>query len=483
MSLTIFKRGTVSEGRDVRVRNVIFVVFAFLLIFSIAMRFPPALCVTEPKVTIYGTLTKDVTDLSNIWTWVDEDGNKTLPYSRTANITVSVGNIHFEEPFLNASTQGTFDCPAGIELTAQYLTDASGIPYILLYAKNTSAIASYYAKLRDKVDLTIDPDSYVVFAGKIFLNDTADPRFSIELKLIDAGGEDHYLTIWFNAYSGTDSIDAFDTGSDSDSVADDARVKLYNTDVLNDYVVVQFKISDILTAAGLSTEIVKVEEIIYQIAYVAPAAGDNELKVFFRYAFISSKAVKINNVILNGTTISLDADSITINRNVKKIADVVIPFEYELPPRSKSYNPDALEVTYEWLVDDEVLPNDPALSFSDVNLNYTVPSGEIVSLYINGADYLSSIPSDAEAGDKVTLLSLRVGTQYLIISKVKYSGEEFDAIVGTETPPPLTWATFADWLSYYFWHIVFVLASALGIAGLASHAKRQKRAIKARVRR
>ncbi|RLC74569.1 MAG: hypothetical protein DRJ03_31740 [Chloroflexi bacterium] len=396
-------------------------ILALLLVF--AFMFSEAsfsITVTEAGITVYGDVTKDVINTSDIWVYEDKTGNNaTLPYERNGNISLTFGNIHFANAFENASTQN-IELTTGASGWAQYLTDSNGIPYILVYAHNTTDVTCLMAKIVNKAEKTIDINSYVVFSAKLLLAEGTEAKAGIELKMIDTGGEDHYVIIWLVNSSGTDSITLDDSTSDSDSLSDDIVVTCHR-EITANYYFLQFKISDVFTKAGLSTEIVKLEQIIYRVHTYAVANSDSEIKAAFRCAFITNKKVTINGKPLNGTSINLDSDTITINREIKKIADVQIPFEWILEPK-KTYDDKNLIIDYDF---EFLLPDDAALSFSNVKLNFTVPSGEIQSLWINGQDYLSSV-ENKDPGTEITLLSsITASTQYIVNCKVKYSEEEY----------------------------------------------------------
>ncbi|RLI81130.1 MAG: hypothetical protein DRP01_11240 [Archaeoglobales archaeon] len=402
----------------------IVVLLVTMVFFGANIAVPVFTTVIEPAVTIYGNLTKDIRDLNNIWLYTDENGkNVTLDYQRNGNITFTVDKIKWVDAFINESVQGTLTVSSNAEGSAQYLTDADGIPYILITVRNTSDITGGIgARLDDTCSITFDKDSYVFIVAEICYAEPPTPYVYFALKLIDMGGEDHVLEFQFLNVSGTNDITLVNSGIDNDNKEDDVQVKVFNVSVGEPFVY-QRKITDIFSEAGLSTEIVKCEKVVYGANFVGSpySASDNEVKTLFKAALISEKQIKINNIAVTSRQITIDSDSISINREIEKVADASIPFVYSVP-YEKAFDDKNRKIDYDF---EFLLPDGCELSFSSVKLNFTVPSGTVESLWINGQDYLDKI-SNKDPGTDVTLLSsVSAGTQYIVNCKVKYSEEEY----------------------------------------------------------
>ena len=289
----------------------------------------------------------------------------------------------------------------------------------MLFAKNTSDVTYTSADINCKIDKTFDAESYIVVCGKILLAEGTNPREQFRITLVDEGGEDHILTIIM--FNGTATSDLALVDRDSDGKTDDVNVNMYHLFTDGKYWVLQFKIADIFENAGLTTNIVKATQIQYAFLQNCVASSDNEGKALFRMFFISEKKITVNSKPLNGTSVQLDSDTIDINCEIEKIVDVQIPFRWQ-PEAEKAYDDKNQIIDYDF---EFLLPDDTALSFSDVKLNFTVPSGEIQSLWINGQDYLSNV-ENKDPGTEITLLSsISAGTQYIVNCKVKYSEEEY----------------------------------------------------------
>jgi len=426
---------------------------------------------TKPQLDLYGMVQKDIINLNDVLLYQDEDGNnQSLPYvvDDNRNITIGVGDIKWDTQFLNATIVPLTLGSAAVDGYAQYLTDSNGIPYVLVYAYNVSNSPTVNAYLVNTLDYTFETNAYFVFCTKIFLAEGSTPRIRFDLKLLDVGGEDHYLTFIVWNSSGTNNIRLLDTDSDCDDLVDDVQVDIYEANI-GEYYAYQFKISDLFTTAGLNTEITKIEAIHYRVVQSTSSLGDNEIKGIFKYAFISNKLVKINDKIVNGTQITYKAsDGITTTRDVIKIADAQIPFKYSPTPDHYA-DANALTIKYSW---DIVLPDDAALSFSNLELNFTMGSGNVTEFWVNGEDKYNTY-KDLDAGDEVTLLtSMTPGTLYNIKVKIAYTATEYDELV-TEKHSAFIWYDPSTW-SAWFWGLLATIAGFFS-AGLAAYFKRRQR--------
>ena len=170
----------------------------------------------------------------------------------------------------------------------------------------------------------------------------------------------------------------------------------------------------------------------------------------------------------NTNSICIPADNkITSIIDIEKIADAQIPFKYSPSP---DYYPDAddLTIKYSW---DIVLPDDAALSFSNLQLNYTHGSGNVTEFWVSGTDKTDSY-KNLKAGDEVTLLtSLTPGVLYNVKVKIVYTEDDYDEFVTSQVT--FLWYDPSTW-SAWFWGL---LATVFGFfsAGLAAYIKRRQR--------
>ncbi|MHA1594305.1 MAG: hypothetical protein ACTSXX_06115 [Candidatus Baldrarchaeia archaeon] len=387
-----------------------------------------AYALTEPEVVVSGVITKDIIDLSNIWKYVDENGEEEiLPYTRNGNITINVENIHFSDPFMNKSVT-SFDNSASASAVSTdifLLQDANEIPYVLIDVYNSTAISAstwYHGKWRFQTNVNLTKDYYLLFVSKLVFNtsDITGIWIEIAMKLIDEGGEDHYVFV--RAYTGgTEQARVFDTAVDSDTYEDDVAFEYpaaVNTSHLHVYQIKIQKVNELL-----SVSCVKIETVDLVLGFQSDASTSSaEVKAKFVVYNIYDKKVMINNIVLNKTqTISVDSNTITSSISIEKIADAQIPFTYS-PMPDKYYNDDAMQVKYSWRFN---LPDDSALAFENVVVNFTVPSGEVKELFFNSEDKLSLLEGKSE-GEQVTLATnITPGQENFVDCLVQYSEDDY----------------------------------------------------------
>ena len=458
-------------------------VLGFLFLFLFLTVSEVQATVVEPSLTVYGTVTKDVTDLSNIWLYENDNGeNETLPYTRNGNLTIQVGKIKFPEPFLNKTV--TAFAEAGMsqyDSELQLLQDADEIPYILFTMTNSSALTAgtmYDRYFTFSVDTTLTDNSHLLIAIKTLTNTSDISRIRVDtgLWLVDEGGEDHVVFFMFDTSITDYSYSVVDYAiSDSDTATDDVQFAVpLRFGELQCFQIKIDEINNILSVSNVKITKGIIRMFVKTDASQSTSQAKTQIKIFNRF----EKEVKINDITLNRTnTITIDSDTLNPTVEIEKIADVQMPFKYTLEPE-RSFNDNELSVRYNW---EFILPDDSTLSFSNVKLNTTAPSGTPESFYINGQDYLSSIENEDSGAEVTVLNSISAGTQYIVTMKVIYSETEYDEIVETENPPPF-WRNPAEAIFWWFWSFIGFIASILSLKGLQSTAKRKKRYYKTKVK-
>jgi len=459
-------------------------ILVFLLSIVLSAAFVPNVAATgvrKPELKLYGIVTKDIVNMSNVYTYIDQNGNnRTLHWEVNSdeNITIKIGDILFKDTFLNSSTQGDVVLSHGTNAKWQYLCDSNGIPYILGEVHNdTSGEETFYASLVDTVDITFSSDDYIIIVAKVIDYKASYAQIETKLRFVDMGGEDHILNIFIENRTGSDSISLTDSSVPfgSDGKSDDVIFTTYNKPILSDFYIICFNVNNIFERAGLSTEIVKCTAVVYlTVGGVSTSYADNYVKVAFKMLTIRNSIPKINDIELNDTTsISFKATSkITSNYDIVRIANAKIPFMY-YPSADKIPDDKELTIKYSW---DIVLPDDDALSFSNLELNYTHGSGNITEFWVQGTDKTDSYKSLKE-GDEVTLLtSLTPGTLYNIKVKIAYTEDQYDALITEKVAfviwKPETWPV-------AFWGLIATILSAFGITVKWVRAKKREAATKA----
>jgi len=447
-------------------------IFAFIVVCFTPI--PVKANVTEAQITIYGTVKKDIENLSNIFEYKDDEGNlATLGYEVYNNLTIDLQKIQLERQFENASVSGVFLGATELDKTVELLQDANGIRYLLLKGKNNTALTAetwYTVSLTDTVDKQIDNDYYVIVSAIPTAlsgsNSLEILRASVEFRIYDSYLNKYQIKIEFDPdYSNMQIMTVIPRPGY------DYAVSVFLNS--SKFRVFQMKIQDILDAVSSGTKLSKLFEVYYYVtAYTATTISDSSIEFAgeFRYAILSEKLFTINGYVVNGTTLSIPATkTLTSTLNITKIADVQIPFEW-IPEPEKYFDVDDYIASYEWR---PILPDDSELSFSNVALNFTKPKGKVLELYVNAQDYLDKIAS-AENGTDVTLLSsISAGTQYFIDCKVQYDCDDFLEIAEKE-PSPSFWQAPLAWLAYKFWGVVLVIFNAIGLTGAVIYAKKQK---------
>lgn len=430
----------------------------------------------EPQPEIHGVLTKDILNLSDVFAYeTDNNQNTTLPYSVENNISIDMWNIEYEKQFENYSLT-TITTASGFTAESALLRDSNYIRYGLLKITNNTALAAdtwYTAFFGNTLDVQVKNSYYILASAKI----------------AKIAGTNYKTITTINYYFYDDNLNSF-LISINFKDADVADINIgYTTYLYADinatkYSTVQFKLQDLLDTAGLGYTLTKLYKVEYKVQ-VKTASTVTDASVIasgqFRAARILSVPAKIENKMINGTTITFPAEkSIDTTVPLVKIANIQTSFKYLPGIITKTWNDKEFLISYSWTV---TIPNDTGLSFSDVYMNFTVPSGEVQQLLVNGEDYRDAV-KDKNAGNTVTLLNSMSAGSYMISCTVKYSSSDYDAIIAVEEAPyfnildPSSWHNFGAWVTYSIYNTIQTIAAALGLSGTALWALAHKRAAK-----
>ena len=260
--------------------------------------------IRHPRVVVYGTVTKDVYIGRSIWEYKDDqDLSSVLPFERQdKNITIQFSNIVFDKGFENKSVaKGTDHVYAGFSLTKEVIV-SNGVEEVYLKAENSSSLTSdtaYQTRTQLNVEKTVTNDYYLLVTAKI--SKTADNIVRWEAYVwfgfIDSGATERTIQIFIAGES------------DQDSITKTATELIYRTYGHTGYYTIQFKIGDLLEAAGLSWNLVKLKTITYGILLKTGSTLDTStiVEARFRHALVLPGKVYIddgtaNGLIINGTS-------------------------------------------------------------------------------------------------------------------------------------------------------------------------------------
>lgn len=429
----------------IRVRRKIRVAGGILLLFLGGMVFIPhvrAVTVDEliPHVTVYSTVQKDIIDLDNVTLYTDDGVNRSLGFNINAeeNISLNTYNIIPCRQFENESiADGTasYTSPYVSNINYALLYDLYSAKYLLI-AGDISSTSTSYNGIENSIKLTCGVDvsqaEYIAIAYKFIETYTNITALAGQVKIIalDEGGEDHLVTVKFG-YLTTSVLNIGDL--DGDGKSDDVRLYYVTADattITNTPQILQLAWQD-LAQQLLNVRFIKVVSIIYGY-YAIIGAGSGAIKIAYRYVLFNDNIFKMNNIIVNASTLQFKAtDKITSTIKIKKIVDAQIPIKKELKCKP-SGDPDSNVITYQYKFS---LPDDSALSFSNTYVNLTLPSYEgfsidnVTEFWIDTEDKLDML-QNYEAGDELTIMSsVDVGNLHIIELKIKYSEEHYNTIM------------------------------------------------------
>ena len=270
------------------------------------------------------------------------------------------------------------------------------------------------------------------------------------------------------------SENVIDYVSDSDSYVDD--VEIYIPSSINS---IQYSFEYVFENL-LSVEVTKLDSIKFYCWMQANTTTSQTIsKVLFRAFFIQASKTKINSVLLNKTnSISFKASAITTTRDIEKIADTVIPIKKQLAPK-KIPNSDTLEIEYDY---EFSIPDDSALSFSNVVVNMTLPDYEkfsvnnVTEFYVDLEDKLDTL-QNIKPGDTITVMQNPTpGNLHQIQITIKYSEDIYDKLITEKVT--FVWYDPDTW-TVAFWGFVAAVLSLVGIGVGWAKAKQREAATKA----
>jgi len=400
-----------------RVKSVLALILTLLFISQAAVMAAAAAEIQHPRLIVYGQVTKPIYPGRPIFEYKDDQGlSSTLPFERQdKNISISFANIVFDENFENKTVTDK-SASTGWSLEASVLgTDNE---YILLKITNSSAInanTDYKGYVRQYVDIPITSKSYVLFTAYASesLDSISYALVSLQMLVVDSGGNKHWVTIAFFSYAGTNTI-AYSASTTIDSVTTDLiEVKIYG---VTSYYTIQKQIGDIISSAGQNFNPEKITRIcLFLLSHTASSITDSSLSAiaYIRHVSVTSSVVYIddgteNGLIVNGTSGNFGysaGDIINVyGANATKIVGVTIPWQIEVTPEiDKDLDNLRMQYTWEWTMPKSPSEVGDTLTFSNTNMTlYGYKDGDAWDkLYLNGVDKLSSIaskkvPSDAD---------------------------------------------------------------------------------------
>lgn len=453
--------------------GILFVLLLFSM-FSVAFFAPKTIATEtyEPSLTVYGFVQKDIIDPSNILLYQSNGKNQTLEYSidTSKNISFAVTKVQLGKQFENASTDGVVAGSTEVTLEKNLLLDSNNIRYLLLKISNSSAITNttvFYGKtIEDTLDLTITGSEYIIFiadaealAGDIaayeikvlfgFVDEYAN-NYLIQLSLLTNGNSRGYNSVSKIAY---------------------CYMNLTKTNVM------QIQINKLLQDVGLAVHPSKITFVRYGILFrpnTISASYSVAGKIYA--AIISPEPWKIGNVIVNNTKI-FETKEISSTLGIYKIADAQIPFIYNVPA-DPDPDADTLKIKYEWSF---MLPDDSALSFSNVVANLTLPNYQgfsidnVTEFYIDLVDKMDTLKNH-KAGDVITVMtSPSVGDLHQISITIKYPEDIYDQIITNQVA--FVWYDPGTW-TVSFWAVIASILSILfgGIGYKYARAKQREAA-------
>ena len=426
----------------------------------------------HPQVKVYGQVTKPVYVGRSIWEYRDDDGlSSFLPFKRQdENITISFHQIVFETQFLNQSI-GKASTTSSTELTgtAESYT-LNQVPVIYLKAVNNTALTAdtlYNFKWTLNVEKEVTNDYYLYATVKLAeIGDASVAKASLYIAFTfkDSGATKRTLYIKFTTETGTDVITTIDPANSITYISYSATTPIAR----------QIKIQTMLDKAGYSWDIVKLEQIAYEL-YIRTASSlsdDNIGGEAYIYAtLLPSSKIYIDDgtetgLAVNGTSGQFPpsaGDVIQIyGANATKISSVSIPFQMEdtrpIEERVTTI-PQSYGFQYEWRFVMPKSPSETGDKFSYSNTNITLycwfDGAYIKNLWVNGVDKTSAVSgkktptttglSDSERYWTYGLASSLVGgNQYDIEMRVEDLPSDVWYALTQEPQKILTWSWFYD---------------------------------------
>jgi len=475
-----------------RYKSTITVFTVLLFVLPIAA-YAAATEIQHPRLVVYGQVSKPVYPGRSIFEYKDDQGlSSTLDFERQdKNISILFSNIIFDENFENKSVNlaDTTESSAQMTLTNEVLTDANGQEYIYLKITNKTALSTstYYKGIftLDVEGRAITSNDYLLFSCKVKgVGGIADSLAYFSVVFLDTGATERMVHLIVQTASGTDAVSA--AGS-AVSLRDYGNDDVWKT--------LQFKIGDVLDAAGVSWVPSRLTKIMYQVWMLTDPTtleATQTTEAWIKHALVSPSEVYIDDpqyensqLIVNGTSGNFGysaGDIIQIyGANATKIVGVTLPWMVEVTPEIDK-DPDNLRMQYTW---EFTMPKSPTdvgdtLTFSNTNMTlYGYKDGDAWDkLYLNGVDKLSSIANlkvPTTTGSNLywtyaLASSLTEGNMYQVVARIEYTADEYDAL----TEAPLFWSNPFAWIQYKFWSLVIAVAAFLGLGTTWAVKQRRK---------
>ena len=426
----------------------------------------------HPEVKLYGKVTKDW-HVGRSWTeYRDDQGlSSFLPFNRTnENITIPFHQIVFSKNFMNKTIASATESGDTTEFTVTkdvLVEDEQEYIYLKIANKTTLTASTGYS-ISETLDISDEPavnnDYYLIATAKVQKTASNLLAWGVEIQyvFVDSGATTRYITLKIAGNTGTDII------SVSGGVI---TVKVFGKE--NTYYTMQYKIQDILDAAGVSWSLVKLKQIRYAIAITTGSTLDDSTTVeaWIKHALVLPSKVYIDDpaytdgLIVNGTSGQFTpsaGDVLQIyGANASKVIDVTIPFVYE---DTRDFDEictalaECYGFQYEWKF---ILPKSPTngdeLTYSETNITLKCwfDGAYIDKLYVNGVDKTTQVTSkkvNTETGiqDKdrawtyLVASSLTAGNQYDVELKVKDLPKDVWYDLTTEPMSIISWQWWYD---------------------------------------
>ena len=450
------------------------------------------------SAAIIGTLTKDITDTSNIFVGTYGDGlsyslsdfnlksGEIYDSSSSSDDANGFGNVSFNPAFaihdyynstglLNKADYTETDSSS--LLTVQTDTVASKVgapPSLRLYFSGTDTTAK--ADITYELTSGISTDQYFLF-GAYINSETLNISTSMMLAFLDAAGNS------FRFYLSEDATDwSVGSASDKETISFD--------DDAGDTILICLKLSDFDSYQSAVT-ISSITKVSFSFnAYSSAFSGAISVDIF-ALDFIDSVA---KAGIDRGDELTSESDYVALNitdpssptlkvreidSHISKILDADIDFIYTPNPTSEIYDDSDFSVTRKWeiMIDTKTDWIDE-VSFSNMKLYYVLgASNSKYSKFQYAGQEKSSLLLNEEAGDAILLSdSIEIDTVYLLEVTRTYTADEFDDMISGASlgffESAISWVR--EKLAVFF--------GAIGLTAISAYLYKKNRSTKARAK-
>jgi len=450
------------------------------------------------SAVITGVVTKDITDVNNIFMGTYGDGlTYSLPYSllsgeiydSSASVSSSAGygNISFNPAYvhhdyynssgllqLNKWTET--DPDSVFDYTTVTVDDISKTTGTLRIDVTANNLASANAYIIHEFAVPRSIDKYFIFGMKIY-EETLNVSYAIRIRLIDSSQQELFITL---------VEDSADWSFSEHSVS--AERVLFDDDA-DDVILFQMKIAD--WDAQVSTiDMSSVQKVSIQFYTSAPVDGSFTADVFaFDFVdFVVKAGIDRSNELTSDSdyvplNVTDPSDPILkvrqIDSHISRIDDAQIDFVYIPEADSELYDDSDFSVTRKWElmldVDDEWADE---VSFSNLKLYYVLgASSSKYTTFQYGGQEKSSLLLNEEAGDAIELAStLETNTIYLLEVERTYTSDEFDDMISGAS------LGFIDSAIVWIREKLALFFGAIGLTALSAYFYKKNRATKSRAK-